>query len=195
MGLINFLFVAMTQGDLVLVKHFFSEYNAGIYASAAMLGKAVMYLPGALVLSLFPIVSARSAGRQATGHILARALGLNAILSGGGALALAVFPGLIVGAFFGERYLPAARLVGLFGLAMFPMGVISILMSYSLARGRIRSILPLSGASVVELCGILLFHDSLRHILLSMLFAGCVGILVFGVFLLADRHSTSATSA
>lgn len=191
MGVINLLFVALTQGDLVLVKHFFSQHDVGIYASAGMLGKAVMYLPGALVPSLFPIVSARSAGRQATRHILVKALGLNALLSGGGALALGLFPDFIVGTFFGERYLPAAQVTPLFGLAMFPMGVINLLMSYSLARGRIRSILPLSAAFGVEVCGILLFHDSLQHVLLSILFAGCTGILVFAVFLVSDRHGKS----
>jgi O-antigen/teichoic acid export membrane protein len=62
-GLMNallavFAFTPLTQADMVLVNRYFPAQDAaGIYASAAVLGKAVMYIPGAIILALFPMVS------------------------------------------------------------------------------------------------------------------------------------------
>jgi len=48
----NLAFAVMTQLDMVLVKHYFDSQQAGLYAAASVLGKAVMYLPGAVTMAM-----------------------------------------------------------------------------------------------------------------------------------------------
>ena len=63
-----FAFTLLTQADMVLVNRYFSiQEESGIYASAAVLGKAVMYIPGATGLALFPRVSEQYALNWAAG--------------------------------------------------------------------------------------------------------------------------------
>ena len=56
--LANTFFGVMTQADVILVKHHFPPGEAGLYASASIMGKAVMYLPTAIIMALFPMVAA-----------------------------------------------------------------------------------------------------------------------------------------
>jgi len=178
----NFLFGALTQIDVVLVKHFFSAYDAGIYASAAIIGKAVMYLPVAIVMSLFPIVTSENARQKDTLHILYKALIINAIIAGSGVLLLILFPYYIISLLFGPKYISAAGIVGFFSIVMFILGTISILMNYFLALGEVRFVFGLIGSLIIQVGGIYLFHDTLNHVLLMLLYAGFLSIIIFSSF-------------
>ncbi len=182
MAFSNLLFGAITQIDVVLVKHFFSPYNAGIYASAAVIGKAVMYLPAAIVLSLFPIVSAENAKDKNTLHILIKAVIINILLSGGGVLILVFFPNFIINFLFGSKYIPAVGIVGFFAVAMFAMSFISILMNYFLALGEVRFVFALLGSLLLEVIGIYLYHQNLKQVLSIILVSGIFSLIVFSIF-------------
>ena len=95
--LANAFFGIMTQADVMLVKHFFTPREAGLYASASILGKAVMYLPGALVLAMFPMVAANQVAGQSSSGMLIKATAVTLALSGTGALTLFLFPDWVLG--------------------------------------------------------------------------------------------------
>ncbi len=179
MILANVLFGGLTQCDLVLVKHFFSPYDAGIYASAAVIGKAVMYLPGAMVFSLFPMVSAENAKNKRTLHLLFKALSMNTVLAGFGVIILLTMPDLIVKILFGPKYIPAVSIVGFFSLVMFFMGLILIFMNYFLALGEVRFVFALLGSLIIEIGGIYFFHTELKQVLFLMLIAGIFSCIIF----------------
>ena len=40
--------------DIALVRHYCSPEEAGLYATAAILGRIALFLPGALIAVLFP---------------------------------------------------------------------------------------------------------------------------------------------
>ena len=81
----NLTLTALTQLDIVLVNFYFSPHEASIFAAAAILGKAVMYLPGGIALALFPMVSENHTRGQGSAKLLLQALLLVAILCGAGA--------------------------------------------------------------------------------------------------------------
>lgn len=182
--LANAFFGVMTQADVMLVKHYFSPQEAGLYASAAIMGKAVMYLPGAIVLALFPMVAANQAAGRSSSGMLVKAVSLTLALSGGGAVILYLFPGFIMGTLFGARYLPAAALTAIFGVAMLPMALILILMNYLLAQGRIQFVGFLATAAVVELAGIHFFSNDLRNILYVIMVAGLTALFLMTFYIL-----------
>lgn len=180
--LANFAFAIMTQADMVLVKHLFSAHEAGIYASASILGKAVMYLPGALVFAMFPMVAESNVLRLNSGHLIKKAIIVTLLLSGSGALLLFVFPELIIRIFFGAKYIEAVEVVRYFGIAMLPMALLLILMNYFVAKGRtVFSYILLIGA-FLEIAAILIFHNSLMAVIFSIMGAGgfllCLGFLL-----------------
>jgi len=169
----NAMFAIMTQADLLLVKHYFSAGDAGLYASAAILGKAVMYLPGAIVMAMFPMVAANHTTGKSSFGMLCKALVLTTCLSGGGALVLYLYPEFILNMLFGTKYLTAAPICALFGISMVPVSLLFLLMNYLLAQGKTGFLFLMGICTTVELAGIVFFNDNnLRNILYSIMVAG-----------------------
>lgn len=189
MMIANFVFSILSQFDVVLVKHYFSAYETGIYSSASIIGKAVMYLPGALILSLFPMVSAISNDRHKSLKLLFKALLMNSLLSGGGTIILLLFPKIIVSIFFGSKYLQAAPIVGLFAVAMFPLGMILIFMNYYMALKRLRFIVFLPISLFLMLGGTLVFHKTLVQVLYVILVSGLFTIFGFILMTLVEYRA------
>ena len=48
--------IALTNGDILLVKAYFDDTQAGLYSSASVIGKIAMYVSTAIVATLFPMV-------------------------------------------------------------------------------------------------------------------------------------------
>jgi len=178
----NLAFAVMTQVDMVLVKHFFSAYDAGIYASASVLGKAVMYLPGALVLAMFPMVAESTTLQLTSGYLIRRAMIITIFLSGSGALLLFALPGWIIRVFFGAPYLEAISVVHFFGLAMLPMALLLVQMNYFVAKGKVIFSVILTLGAIMEISLIFYFHGSLLNIISILLGVG--GILSMLGFIL-----------
>ncbi|MBF0273726.1 MAG: hypothetical protein HQK84_00685 [Nitrospinae bacterium] len=172
-------FTVLTQMDLVLVKNYFSPFDAGIYSSAAVIGRAVMVLPASIAVSMFPMVASSKAKDEGTLHLILKSLSMTLILSGSLTLVLFLFPELIISVFFGEKFIEAGEILAYFALAMLPMSFVMVLMNYNLAKGeKSFSYLMLIGA-ILEVVGIMQFHDSLLEVLKVILCSGlfCVVLL------------------
>src|SRR3990172_2224128 len=71
-----FCYTVLTNLDVVLVKHYFDGHTAGQYAAASILAKIILYLPGAIVLALFPKISEMHVLERDSRGLLLKALGL-----------------------------------------------------------------------------------------------------------------------
>lgn len=133
----NLAFTIMTQLDIVLVNHYFDSQQAGIYAAASILGKAVMYLPGAIAIAMFPMVAENDSREQSSAHLFFNALVLTAGLSGAGALFYFLFADAIMPLLYGQKYQSAAELLRYYGFAMFPMTLVMVAEYFLIAKGRV----------------------------------------------------------
>ena len=178
-------FTSLTNVDLVLVRHFFSPEEAGNYAVAAVLGKAVLFLPGAIVLAMFPIVSESHALKADSYHLLKKSLALAGLLSLAGVQVFIFFPELLVTMLMGAKHASVAPLVRLYGVAMFPFVFINIFMFFNLATHRMKFLYTFMAGSLAEVLLICLYHDSLRSVIYLLIFIGCA-ILALNVLLIWD---------
>ncbi len=188
--LANLSFAFFTQADIVLVKYFFSPQEAGIYSSASVLGKAVMYLPGAIVISLFPMVASNKALNKGTTHLIIKALAITVLLSGSGTIVLYLFPDLIISLFFGERFASAAGIVGLFAIAMMPLAVIMVIMNYNIAKGEKYFTYVMLAFAAIQIAGIIGFHDSLSTVLMVIFFSGFLCMFVLFSMLVFEYYKS-----
>lgn len=133
----NLSFVVMTQLDIILVNHFYNPRQAGVYAAAAILGKAVMHLPGAIVIAMFPMVAENDSRAQGSAHLFFNAMIFTASLCGAGALFYFLFADDIMVLFYGQKYQGAAELLRLYGLAMLPMALVMVAEHFLIAKGRV----------------------------------------------------------
>ena len=161
----NFAFSLLSQTDILVVKYLMSPETAGLYSSASVIGKMVLYAPGAFVISLFPMVAASAANHRETYRLLVRNSLLCLVLSGGGALLIWWQPALILTLFFGDKFSGAIELAQYFPLLMLPTMLVMILLNYFVAKGGNFFVVAMMVAIVAELGGLLIWHQSVWQVL------------------------------
>ena len=168
-------FAVMTQIDMVLVNYYFPAPEAGLYAAASILGKAVMYFPGGIAMALFPMVAENQARNERSAHLLLQAVGLTALLCGVGAIFYFVFGEAIIRLLFGQTYYGAGEALRIFGFAMFPMTLVLIAQRFLIAKGHTLFAYLSVLIAPLQLLAIHVYHDSLRMVVVVL---GVVGSLL-----------------
>ncbi len=166
--------MVMTLGnlDIVLVRHYCTPEESGLYSIAAILGRIALYLPGVLITVLFPAAAqAQDTGKEDP-RILWFSMGLTAVLGGGFALACGLWPEFIIGLLFGEKYLAAAAMLQTISFAMGLLAVANVIFTYCMARSEFKYLWPLVGGVGLMLLLIALHHESAlviaRNVLVSI---------------------------
>lgn len=172
-------FTVMTQLDMVLVRHYFSSEEAGVYAAAATLGKAVMYLPGAIAIALFPMVAANDAKSVGSANLLIQAVLLVGVLSGGGALIFLVFPEFLIHFLYGQAYGGAVEVLRYFGFAMLPMALVMVAEHFLIAKGRVLFVYLFAIIAPMQIVAVYFFHESLFDVVKVLIACGVL-LMVLG---------------
>lgn len=162
-------FAALTNMDLMIVKHYFSPSEAGQYAAASVLAKIVLFFPGAITAVLFPKAAERHALRQDTSRIARQAAAAVFGLCGGLTIIYFLIPVFLVRLLFGPGYETAIPLVGFFGTAMALFALVNLQMIYYLSIHKTRYIPLLVGSTLLQITALVLFHSSLIEIILIQL--------------------------
>ena len=183
-GLTLLCFMALTNIDLILVKHYFLPIEAGYYSIAQMVGKIIFIFSFPIVMVMFPKIASlkmEDQGKKAR-SILGHSLTTGAFLCGGATIVSLLFPSLIVQFLSGEVYLECVPLVGLFSINMSIYSLSLILLYYQLSIDRKGFIYPLVLCTLIQSGLIVLFHKSLIQVLLIVgLIALC--LLVINLYL------------
>jgi len=170
----------MTQLDMVLVKYYFTQQEAGYYAAASILGKAVLFLPGGIVMALYPMVAENHARGQTSAHLLAQALGLTVSLCVFGAAFYWFFGEGVVILLYGASYQESGPLLKYFGLAILPMAVVLVVVHFLIAKGRVIFAYLFLPVAPLQMAAIHWFHDSLFSIITVIGVSGmatmCIGV-------------------
>ena len=170
----NIAFALMTQADMVLVKHFFSEQDAGIYAAASVLGKAVLYLPGAFAIALFPMVAENHALGKSSINLFLQAIGLTAFLSLIGSLFFYFLADHIILLSYGTDYKEASSILKYFGFAVLPMSLIMVAEYFLIAMGRVLFAYLFIVVAPLQLITIYYNHNPMLSIVFIMFMSGAI---------------------
>jgi O-antigen/teichoic acid export membrane protein len=183
-GLTLFCFMALTNIDLIWVKHFFQPIEAGYYSIAQMVGKIIFVFTFPIVMVMFPKIASlkmEDQGKKAR-SILGHSLTTGVFLCGGATLISLLFPSLIVQFLSGEVYLECIPLVGLFSINMSLYSLSLILLYYQLSIDQRRFLYPLVLCTLIQSGLIVLLHKSLFQVLL-MVGLIALGLLVINLYL------------
>lgn len=174
--------------DIILVRHFFSAHDAGVYAALAVLGKIIFYASSAVPTVLFPIASERAAKGTKTKKLIFSAVGIVAAISVGITLMYFLFPNIIVGLLFGTAYEGAGSMLGMFGIFLSLFSIGSIITTACLAVGYTRVWFFAVVAAIAQIIGITLAHGSISGVILINI-AVCVAYdSVTAAFYLIKSH-------
>lgn len=149
--------------DVILVKHFLSSYDAGLYVSASVLGKIVLFVSSAIAIVMFPKVAEMRSLHQDPRPLLNRSLLITGALSGAVAACLIIFPG-IVSVLFGKAYMDAKTIIALYAIMMFAFALTTVVAQYCLAVRDMRFGLLLFAVTVLEMVFVWFIHSSVLEV-------------------------------
>lgn len=169
----------LTNIDMIMIKHYFSSYESGVYGAAVIFGRAIFYFPYAIVMAMFPLVTEANVLNNDVYMSLRKALLYSSVLCGAGVAGIFVFPELITKIFFGSRFLPALPYIKLMCLAMFPLCLLNVVANFNLAVGKAKiSVWSMILGSISEIVLITIYHQTIYQVLYILFGVGTVLIII-----------------
>lgn len=163
--------IICNNSDILLVKHYFPSYDAGLYASLALIGRVVYFVTWMFVMLLLPtVVSMRKEGKNSV-PVLMKYVGYITALASGIVLFTFLFPSFAVQILFGEQYMSIAPLLGSYALATSFFALSNIFAYYYLSLDHYKPIVIAAIFGVLQIVLIILFHDSLFEVVLAQVVA------------------------
>ena len=105
-------FASLTNVDILLAAYFLPADTAGVYAAAALVGKVVLFLPGAVVTVLLPKAASRAAAGLTSTKILLASAAVTLALTLAATVVLALVPESLLVWAFGSEFREATALLG-----------------------------------------------------------------------------------
>ncbi|MBI3103895.1 oligosaccharide flippase family protein [Candidatus Daviesbacteria bacterium] len=169
---------SLFSSDILLIKHFFSPHDAGIYAIISTLGKIILFGTGPIGAVMFPIVSQRQARGDNYRRIFVLSFVLTSVLA---ALILLVYwlvPQLVI-RLLNPAYLKAAPYLVWYGIFITFYTLSSLFVSYYLSLNKVSVVILPFVAAIAQIIGIWFFHQSLfAVILVSCIVTGMLFVLL-----------------
>jgi len=160
--------IFMQNIDVILVKHLFTSYEAGIYTAISNIGKIIFFLGAGLSTSLFPKVSEFRNDSEISLRLLKKGILSLSILSIVFILGCFLFDELIVNVLFGYNYIEGAFLLPYFSIALSFLGLTSVLIFYLIAKEDFKFIYALLIVPILQVICIYIFHQSLIGLVLIL---------------------------
>ncbi|HEV3158323.1 MAG TPA: oligosaccharide flippase family protein [Candidatus Baltobacteraceae bacterium] len=187
-GLSTVAMTVMGFSDLVLVKHFSSLRDAGIYGAVTLTGKLLLFLVGFVPTIVLPKASRLAAQGANPMRILIQAALLTATVSGLGLLVFHQWPLRIVTMMAGAAYAVGGEYIFAYGVVMVFLAGITVASSYQIGLHRFGFIWPLLTIMVAEIIGMSLFHTTLWSIIKVLLIGHALGLIVVVYRISAPSH-------
>lgn len=156
--------------DTILARHYFSNTASGQYAALAIMGKAIFYLTSPINMAFFPLVAHKKEKKESLRSTVILAsiliLGSSFLLS----LIYFLFPSIILKVFFpSPSYSQLGSYLGIFSVYIIIFSFAVLLNNYFLSSGKTKVYIITLISGILQIVGIMLFHQSILHIILVLL--------------------------
>jgi O-antigen/teichoic acid export membrane protein len=151
----------LASADLLLVKHFFSPYEAGMYSAVSLVGKVLLFAIGFVPTIVLPKATARVARGESPVSVVLQAAAAMAVLCACGLGVLLFVPSFAVRVMSGTAFLGAVPYVFVYGVAMSMLGAVTVVVNYKIGLHRFDFLVPLVAVAILEPIAITLVHASL----------------------------------
>jgi O-antigen/teichoic acid export membrane protein len=190
--------VVINNVDILMVKHFFNNDQAGLYAAIALVGRVLYLASWSVVSAMFPISAGAEPGNE-NNTVLVVPLAIVLIISLFFIVGLGAFPEPVLRITFGSGFLMSADMHALLSLRAAATGTYSlavVLMAYEMSR-KIANTgwmqLAISGAIIL---GIQLFHSDLHQVVVVQLVLMVALLLIVSLpFFRSHRNSFAKEGA
>lgn len=156
--------IIINNSDILLVKHYFNDKDAGLYSSLALIGRVVYFIAWMFVMLLMPTVIQKQKDGEPTAPVLFKYVffigGLSTII----VFTCYLLPNLIITLMFGDAYLSIAHLLWKYALATSLFAVSNIFAYYFLSLNQYAPVILSGILGLSQVALITLYHDNLETI-------------------------------
>ncbi|WP_173427070.1 oligosaccharide flippase family protein [Kordia jejudonensis] len=156
--------IIINNSDILLVKHYFESYDAGLYASLALIGRVVYFIAWMFVMLLLPtVVKLQKEGKNTVPILLKYVTyigGIAAVII----ISCVFFPTQIIHILFGESYLEIAPLLWKYALATGIFAISNIFAYYYLSLDKYIPVVLSGIFGMLQIVLVVFFHESLAQV-------------------------------
>lgn len=174
--------VALYNTDVVLVRHFLSAYEAGMYAALSVLGKIIFFAAAPVTTTMFPLVSEAHARGERYHRIFLLSLMFLMAISGTTTLVFALAPTLVMRILIGEQYLAAAVYLVPFSIFLSLCAVINLFIHFFLSIHKTRAVFVVLSGAIIQAISITLIHTDIPTIIMISLTTATVVTIVLALY-------------
>lgn len=191
-----FALTTMLYFDVVLVRHYFDAYDAGLYSAASVVGRAIFTGVAFIPMVLIPKIIHRRASRVSVRPIAVLGIGVTV---GAALIAIAIVilaPERVVTLVSGKAYVSAAPYVLPYAVAVSALAGANVAAAVRVGLHRFGHVLPLIVVALGEIGAVALWHAKITDVL-WIIVCGHMGALlvtiaagVFGRAAAADKDAS-----
>lgn len=156
---------SMYSTDLILVKHFFSQEQAGIYASLAVLGRIAFFGASPITHVMFPIVAKRYSNGMTYHNIFFLSVLFVGAISTSVVLLYIFLPKIFVGFLYGPEFIEGAPMLWWFGLFMSLLAMAMLFTQFYLSIGKTKIVWFFVAAALMQIFLIWFIHPTLLTVI------------------------------
>ena len=151
-------YAVLMTADVVLIKHYLPEDTE--FAYAATLGRMVVFLPGAIVIAMFPKVASRGTTTNDQRSVFLHSFGYTVLFVMAAVVGCFVFSGLLTRILFGiaDATGHLKSMIGLMALVMGFSALLNVVVQFLVAQRRFIPAFSIIGFAILYLAGAELFH-------------------------------------
>lgn len=157
--------IIINNSDIILVKHFFPNYEAGLYSSIALIGRVIYFVSWMFIMLLLPkVILLKKQGRETKG-VLINYISYIAILSLSIILFSAIFSKQIILIMFGEDYLIIGNILWKYALATSIFVIANLLTYYYLSINNYIPVFVSAIFGILQIILIFYYHQTLSQVI------------------------------
>ncbi|QQG47055.1 MAG: oligosaccharide flippase family protein [Candidatus Woesebacteria bacterium] len=183
-----FAFTSLFTTDVILVKHFFSPFDAGLYAALSTLGKIVYFGASPVASVMFPYVSGKHSRGEKYIKVLWGALLLTASISFGVVVIYALFPNLVVKILY-AKYIKAVPYLVWMGAFIAFYTIANLLTNFFLSIDKLKIVLVPLFFAILQIILIWFYHNSILQVIQVSLIEMIFLCLILFTYLVYNRLS------
>jgi O-antigen/teichoic acid export membrane protein len=183
--------IIINNSDILLVKHYFEPYEAGLYASLALIGRVVYFIAWMFVMLLLPkVVQLKKEGKP-TLPILLKYVGYIAFIAIVIVTSCFLFPKEIIGLLFGSDYTSISSLLWKYALATSIFAISNIFAYYFLSLDTYMPVVLSGIFGMLQIVLIVLYHETLAQVVHVQIIAMILLLIVQLSFFLCKGSKNS----
>ena len=170
--------MAMLLFDVILVKHYFSARDAGLYGAAALIGRAFYTVVSFVPTVVLPKASGTVAARRSPLPLLFAAGAVTLSCCAVALVLLRIAPNTVIVGIAGSKFLDAAPLVFPYGCATAALATANVFAMYKIGLHRFDFVGPLLVVMAGEVVSVVLRHRVLADVLQTIVVGHALGLAV-----------------